>query len=181
MPLNYLGPRLFLLAVLSCLEARADAVEEPGEKLMGRCFANEREAVQATFGASALNGESIEIKPVLGLTDGNLWMMDDSAGHNPAWFLLQPNEERQLCLTLFIPAACCVEMKQRGQTLTATVSTQPSPGYPQKRAVYHRRKGERVFSFDAKSCLKITRKANGKTSRQSMPCSNRFYYDEDDK
>lgn len=177
MPRRSLEFMFFLLSLLLSLNSRADDIEPwPGEKLLGQCFADPREAVRALFGENGLEDENITVNPIPSLKDGSLWMVDHTPGHNFAWFLLQTDSEHRTCLTLFVPAACCVEVKQRGTTQTAIARTQATVG-PIKQATYQRKKGESVFAFKPASCLKITYTDAGKSSRRQVPCSTRFYYE----
>ncbi|MET0406344.1 MAG: hypothetical protein ABW123_28250 [Cystobacter sp.] len=148
-----------------CARAQASAgTAAPGDKLLGQCFANAQEALQAVFGAAGLDDENITVRPAQTLSDGRVWVVDRTPGSNYAWYLLQPNEGFHFCLTLYVPAAASVEVNQRGTTQTATAKTQASPGQSMKQATYQRRKGARVFSFNPTSCLKITLRDDGERS-----------------
>ncbi len=169
---------LILLALLASPAPGAEETDtrDPGEKMLGQCFASPRKALQALFGEAGSKDETLVIRPVHTLKDGSLWLIDRSPGSNVAWFLLQPGKGRSVCLTLFVPAAVQVNIQQQGTTQTAEAKTQASLG-PTKQATYQRPKGARVFSFDPQSCLKITYTEDGASSRQQVPCSTRFYYD----
>jgi len=164
---------LFLVFSLSTV-ARADAVPSSwaDHALMGRCFASPQVFIESAFGAAAAEDENIKSRPASELKDGSVWVIDSTAGTNYQWYLLQPGEGGQLCLTLYVPAAAQIALSKSKAGLAATSKTQASPGFPAKQVDFKRKQGEARFS--AVACQEIDYSKSKAGTRHKVGCAGFF-------
>ncbi|WP_426753475.1 hypothetical protein [Myxococcus sp. Y35] len=165
-------PSLFLALCLATV-ARADATPPwTDHPLMERCFDGAQGFIQAAYGAAGTEDENIRSSPASPLKDGSVWVIDATAGANFQWYLLQPGAGGKLCLTLFVPAAAQVSVRQKGSALAAQAKTQPSPGYPVKQVDFKRAKG--AARFTPASCEEFDPAKSGAGSRRKVDCATVF-------
>lgn len=140
--------------------------------LMGHCFANPQGFIESAFGAAAAEDENIKSRPASDLKDGSVWVIDYTPGTNYQWYLLQPGEGGQLCLTLFVPAAAQVALSKSKGVLAATSKTQASPGFPAKQVDFKRKQGEGRFS--PVTCQEIDYTKSKTGTRRKVDCAGVF-------
>ncbi|MGK3961303.1 hypothetical protein WMF38_50630 [Sorangium sp. So ce118] len=162
-----------LLFTFLCAPAAGGEADAAWAKhaLMGQCFPSTQKFVESVAGPQALGDENIKIRQASPLADGSTWVVDQTAQTNHEWYLLQPGNEAKLCLTLFVPAAAQVTLKQGNKEQTADSETQASPGFPVKEVHFVRPQGERTFHPAA--CTEL-RHTGGAASRKKVPCAG-FY------
>jgi hypothetical protein len=165
-------PALFFVLSLSTV-ARGEAVSSWADHaLMGRCFASPQGFIESAFGAAGAEDENIKSSPANPLKDGSVWVIDHTPGTNSQWYLLQPGEGKQLCLTLFVPAAAQVTLSQSAKALAAKAKTQASPGFPAKQVDFKRKQGETRFSPVACQEIDYTKSKAG--TRRKVDCASVF-------
>lgn len=170
-------PRNIVLALAGLLfAATASGQEDPAwarHRLLGQCFPNAQKFIETMAGPEALEDENIKIRPAAPLAGGNTWVVDETPQTNHEWYLLQPGDASNVCLTLFVPAAAQVTLKQGEKGQTAESRTQPSPDFPEKRVEFARAAGE--STFHPKTCTEI-RPSTGKrpASHKTVSCAGFF-------
>lgn len=139
--------------------------------LMGRCFPTARDFVEAAFGQQGLTDGSIGIRAADPLSDGSIWVLDETPQTNWEWFLLQPRGKSELCVTLRVPHAVQVNLAESEQGQDAISLTQASPGYPVERVRFMRPAGERMFH--PTTCTEIRFEGDDEALKD-VPCTNFF-------
>lgn len=138
---------------------------------LGQCVPTARDFVEAVAGKQGLTDENIRIRPAAPLSDGSTWVIDQTPQTNYEWYLLQPGEKSDLCLTLHVPVAAQVLLAEGAQGQTADSQTQASPGFPAKAVHFVRPPGERVFH--PVTCTEI-RFEGDDVARKDVPCAGFF-------
>jgi hypothetical protein len=140
--------------------------------LMSQCFATPQKFIQAFAGPEGTRDENIKIQPATPLTNGSTWVVDTTATTNHEWYLLEPGEDKKLCLTLFVPVAAQVTLAEKGTSLTAESKTQASPGFAEKQVLFTKPAGARAFS--PACCREVTHTKAGASSSRKVPCATLF-------
>jgi hypothetical protein len=171
MPLRSHSWILAACVLLHAFDALADATKPWNEHpLMGRCFPATSDFVNAAFGADAESDENIKVRAARPLTDGSVWVIDETPMHNPPWFLLQPGKRKELCVTLFLPGAESVWIRRQGTSFLVHSATQGVPGAE----VYFRRNAGQP-TFQPRRCLKLLASPNRKTLvREPVKCAEAY-------
>lgn len=139
--------------------------------LLGRCFPTARDFAEAAFGQQGLTDGSIRIRAADPLSDGSIWVLDETPQTNWEWFLLHPRGKSELCLTLRVPHAVEVHLAQSEQGQEAVSLTQAPPGYPVEKVRFTRPAGERVFL--PTTCTEIRFEGDDEVI-EDVPCASFF-------
>ena len=166
---------LVLLAITT--EGAAESVSQDkapwaAHTLMGHCFATPQKFIQSFAGPGGASDENIKVYAAKPLTNGSTWVVDRTATTNHEWYLLEPGDDKKLCLTLFVPIAAQVTIAQSGKALTAESFTQASPGFPEKHVHFKKADGARTFSPTC--CQEVTHTKTGTASIRKVPCATLF-------
>lgn len=150
------------------------ATEDPAwarHPLLGRCFPTAGDFIEAVAGPQGRKDENIRLGPAGSCMDGSVWIVDQTPQTNYQWYLLQPGEPAELCLTLFVPAAAQVTLGAVENAQTAYAKTQASPNFPVKEVRFARPRQARLFHPVACAELRLSGE-----DRERMPvqCASLF-------